>query len=84
VSSLSLVRIWLPAATAIAGGGLIAFGGDAARGAGVVLVGVAALVVLANVFMRLAISSQRDREVEEERRRSFSRRGRWPGERSRP
>jgi len=83
VSALALVRIWLPAATAVAGVVLIALGGDAARGAGIVLVGAAALVVQANLLMRLASSSQRDREVEEERRRSFSRRGRWPGERSR-
>jgi hypothetical protein len=44
-------------------------GGDAAVGAGIVLLGVAVLVVLANLFIRLAIQSQDDREREEERRR---------------
>ena len=44
-------------------------GGDAAVGAGVTLLGVAVLVVLANLFIRLAIQSQDDREREEERRR---------------
>jgi hypothetical protein len=48
---------------------LIVIGGDAAVGAGIVLLGVAVLVVLANLFIRLAIQSQDDREREEERRR---------------
>jgi hypothetical protein len=66
---LQFVRIWLPAAIAVAGVILIVTGGDAAVGAGIVLLGVAVLVVLANLFMRLAIKSQDDREREEERRR---------------
>ena len=76
---LALVRVWLPAAIAIAGVALIVLGGDIARGAGIVLVGVALLVVLANLFIRLGLASERDREREERRRRSFSRSGRWPG-----
>jgi len=76
--SLVAVRVLLPAAIAIAGVVLVIVGGDAARGAGIVLVGVAALVVLANLLMRLGIDSERDREREEARRREFSRRGRWP------
>jgi hypothetical protein len=76
--SLVAVRVLLPAAIAIVGVVLVLVGGDAARGAGVVLIGVAALVVLANLLMRLGIASERDREREEARRREFSRRGRWP------
>jgi hypothetical protein len=76
--SLIAVRVVLPAVIAIVGVVLVIVGGDAARGAGVVLVGVAALVVLANLLMRLGIASERDREREEARRREFSRRGRWP------
>jgi hypothetical protein len=34
-----------------------------------VLIGVAALVVLANLFIRLGLQSERDREREQERRR---------------
>ena len=83
VSALAFVRIWLPLAVAVAGVVLIIAGGDVARGAGIVLLGVAALVVLANVLMRLGLSSERDREREEERRRAFSRTGRWPNEGSR-
>jgi hypothetical protein len=66
---MAWLRIGLPAAILVAGVILIAIGGDAPLGAGIVLIGVAGLVVLANVFMRLAIQSERDREREEERRR---------------
>jgi len=77
---LAAIRIWLPAAIAVAGVILLVLGGDAARGAGIVLIGVAALVVLANLFMRLALSSERDREREDAQRGYYSRRGRWPDE----
>jgi uncharacterized membrane protein YhaH (DUF805 family) len=66
---LSAVRYGLPAAIAVAGVVLIATGGDAAVGAGIVLVGVAALVLLANLYIRLSMQSQRDRDREEARRR---------------
>jgi drug/metabolite transporter (DMT)-like permease len=65
---LNIVRIWLPVAIGVAGVVLIALGGDAAVGAGIVLLGVAVLVVLANLFIRLAIQSQDDREREAKRR----------------
>ena len=80
---LVFVRIVLPAATAFVGAALFVLGGDAARGAGIVLIGVAGLVVLANLLMRLGLQSERDREREEDRRRFFSRHGRWPDERPR-
>jgi hypothetical protein len=76
--ALAAVRIWLPAAIAVVGIVLIVVGGDVARGAGIVLVGVAGLVVLANLLLRLGLQSERDREREEERREEFSRTGRWP------
>jgi drug/metabolite transporter (DMT)-like permease len=80
VTGLAVVRIWLPAATAVAGVVLVIVGDDIARGAGIVLIGVAALVVLANLFIRLALSSERDRGREQQRRRFFARHGRWPDE----
>jgi hypothetical protein len=43
------------------------------------LIGIAALVVLADL-MRLAISSNVDRDREERARRSFDRTGHWPDE----
>jgi len=61
-------RIGFPAAILVAGIVLIIIGGDAPLGAGIVLIGVAGLVVLANVFIRLGLSSERDREDEERRR----------------
>ena len=70
---LALVRTWLPAAIALVGIGLIVFGDDAGRGAGIVLVGSAVLVVVANLMMRLSLQSERERE-EEQRRRDE---GRW-------
>lgn len=67
--ALKLVRFGFPAVIAVAGALLLALGSDAAQGAGVVLLGVALLVVLANLFIRLGLASQRDREREVERRR---------------
>jgi hypothetical protein len=67
--SLLLVRVVLPAAIALAGVVLVVAGGETAQGAGIVLIGVAGLVVLSNVFMRLALQSERDRRREQERRR---------------
>jgi membrane protein implicated in regulation of membrane protease activity len=63
-----LLRIGLPAAILVAGIVLVLIGGDAQVGAGIVLIGVSALVVLANVFMRLGLQSEREREDEERRR----------------
>lgn len=69
---LLLVRIGLPALIAAAGVVLLIVGGDAGTGAGIVLIGVAVLVVLANLFIRLAIDSEKDREREAARRESRS------------
>jgi hypothetical protein len=65
---LVFVRIVLPAAIALAGVLLVIFGGDSGKGAGIVLIGVGGLVVLANVLIRLALQSERDREREQARR----------------
>jgi hypothetical protein len=65
---VSWLRIGLPAAIAVAGVVCLALGGDAGVGAGIVLIGVAGLVVLANLLIRLSIASQEDRAREERRR----------------
>jgi hypothetical protein len=70
---LNLVRVALPAAMALAGLVLIVIGGDVALGTGIVLLGSALLVVMANAMMRLSLKSERERE-EEQRRRDE---GRW-------
>lgn len=73
---MRLLRVGLPAAIAVAGVAFVVFGGDSGQGAGVVLLGVALMVALANGFMRLSLQSERERE-EEERNRE---RGVWPDE----
>jgi hypothetical protein len=62
------LRIGLPAAIAVAGVVCTAVGGDAGLGAGIVLLGVAVLVVVANLLIRLSIADQEDRAREQRRR----------------
>ncbi|MGO9975708.1 MAG: hypothetical protein ACLP01_23485 [Solirubrobacteraceae bacterium] len=76
------VRVVLPAALAIAGVILIIVGHAKtnAAGAGVVILGVALMVVLLDWLARLSISSGDDRDREEQARRYLDRTGHWPGE----
>jgi hypothetical protein len=78
---MALLRIGLPVAILIAGIVLLVVGDDAGRGAGIVLIGVSGLVVLANLFIRLGLQSEREREQEERRRERYAERGKWPDER---
>ena len=73
---MGFVRVGLPALIALAGVVLLVVGDETGQGAGVAFLGVALLVVLANLFVRLTLSSERERE-EEERRREL---GVWPDE----
>ena len=75
---MRLVRYGIPALIALAGVVLVVAGGDSGAGAGVVLIGIAGLVLLANVFVRLSLQSEDDREREEGARRFYSEHGRWP------
>ncbi len=76
---LRLVRIGLPAAIAAAGVVFIIAGEtENEQGAGVALVGVALVVLLFNLFLRLGASSTRDREREEAAREEYDRTGHWP------
>ena len=87
---LGLTRVVLPVVIAIAGVVLIVLGhaslaqsahGDALKsGTGVGLVIVAAIVWLINLLFRMSLSSNRDREAEEDARRHFDRTGIWPDE----
>jgi hypothetical protein len=67
---IHLIRYGLPAAIALAGIVVIVIGSGhpIATAAGVTLIGVALLVLLVNVFARLSISSQDDREREQQAR----------------
>lgn len=71
------VRVALPAVIALAGLVLVVVGRE---GMGVALLLAAVLVVLANLFIRLAIASNTERENERAARRRFERTGRWPDE----
>lgn len=74
-----LLRYGLPIATAVAGIVIIVVGsGEIATTAGVVVIGVAFMVFIANVLARLTISSQDDRDREQEARETFIREGHWP------
>jgi hypothetical protein len=73
------VRYGIPLAMAIAGVVALIVGGDAA-GAGVVLIGSAAIVLLLNVLFRISIVSNRERDAEERARQHYARHGRWPHE----
>jgi hypothetical protein len=78
---LRLVRVGLPAAISAAGVVLlIVADGENEQGAGVALIGVALVVMLLNLFLRLSASSEHDREREEAAREHFGRTGHWPDE----
>jgi membrane protein implicated in regulation of membrane protease activity len=73
-----MVRVGLPMMIAAAGVAVLAVASSSTtNGLAATLIGVAALVVLANVLARLSISSQRDREREQRVRRRFTRTGHW-------
>jgi drug/metabolite transporter (DMT)-like permease len=78
---LTLTRVWLPIGIAVGGVVAIVVGGGVDSGVsatGVGLLIVALIVWLLNVMFRLSVSSNRDREREEEAREYYSQHGRWP------
>lgn len=79
---LTITRIWVPVAIAVAGVVAIVLGhaSGALAGAGVVLLGIALIVWMLGWLFRMSIASNRDREREEEARRYFDEHGRWPDE----
>jgi hypothetical protein len=79
---LSITRVWLPIAIAVAGVVLIfiGHGKTSAAGAGVGLVLVGLTVWLLNWFFRMSVESSDDRDREEAARRYFDEHGRWPDE----
>ncbi|MHB1538752.1 MAG: hypothetical protein ACYCUM_13450 [Solirubrobacteraceae bacterium] len=70
-----LVRILLPVALVVAGALLIAF--SISLVVGVALIVLAFFSVLTNFLIRLAISSQDDRDQEAAARERYVRTGRW-------
>ena len=79
---LSVTRVWLPVAVALAGvvAIILGRGHTAAAGAGVGLIIVGIIVWMVNWMFRMSVESNRDREREEEAREYFDEHGRWPDE----
>jgi ABC-type uncharacterized transport system permease subunit len=87
---LSLTRIWLPLAIAVAGVVLIVLGHarvstkvdtrSLLSGGGVALLLVGLIVWMINWMFRMSVDSNRDREQEERNREYFDLHGRWPDE----
>ena len=85
---LSLTRVWLPLAIAVAGGVLLVIGhGEYSAQAssrslesavGVALLIVALIVWMINWMYRLGVRSNEEREDAEQAREYFDRTGRWP------
>lgn len=79
-AALLSVRYVLPGLLVAAGTTLVLLrGSDETVGMGVGLALAAFVVFMLNVFMRIGIRSQQDRDREEDARRHFDRYGRWPG-----
>jgi hypothetical protein len=76
------VRVGLPVLLVVAGIVLliVGHGTTSAAGLGVVLLGVALMVILIDWLYHLSIESNRDREREEQARDYFTRTGHWPDE----
>jgi protein-S-isoprenylcysteine O-methyltransferase Ste14 len=87
---LSVTRVWLPAAIAVAGIVLLVIGHGSysslanahslESAAGVSLLLVALIVWMLNWMYRLSVRSNEEREYEERAREYFDRTGRWPDE----
>lgn len=77
-SALLSLRVLLPAALVVAGVVLLIVGAWALA---VAFVLAAVFILVADWMIRLAITSQDDREGEQRARRRFRRTGRWPGDR---
>jgi drug/metabolite transporter (DMT)-like permease len=87
---LAASRIWIPVLIGLAGIVLIILGHGSTSnqagsralesGVGVGLIVVGIIVWMVNWLFRMSISSNQEREQEEEARRFFDRHGHWPDE----
>ena len=77
---LGFVRYGIPLAVFVAGVVVIAVDNDRDTGleAGFMFFGVAVAVLLLNVFFRIGVRGESERDREEEARAYFDRHGRWP------
>jgi hypothetical protein len=72
-----VARVWIPAVLLLAAVVATVAGVPELGGA---FLGAAVVAVIADLWIRLGIRSQDDRDDEARARRFFARRGRWPGE----
>ena len=82
---LQFVRYGLPGLIFLAGCVVMAVDHDTQRGLeiGSMLIGSAFAVLLLNVFFRIGVEGERDRDREEAARVYFDEHGHWPDERPR-
>jgi hypothetical protein len=78
MSPVQLVRIALPGTMLLAGVVLLFVPDEFANGAGVVLIGSAVLVALANGLLRFSVAEMEDRDREQAARDFYGEHGRWP------
>jgi hypothetical protein len=79
---MSLVRVWLPLAIIASGLVLVVATGFSEEGieGGVMLVAAGLSVWLLNLFFRIGVKGDRERDDEDRAREYFDRHGRWPDE----
>lgn len=75
---LLALRVGLPTVLALAGLVILLAGGTQL---GLILIGTAGVSVIVDGYARQSISSNDDREREEQARRTFAETGRWPSAR---
>lgn len=75
---LLALRVGLPLALLLVGMAILIAGETEM---GLILVGIAGMSVIVDVYARQSIDSSDDREREEQARRTFSETGRWPSTR---
>jgi Na+/melibiose symporter-like transporter len=82
---MQFVRYGIPALLFVTGCVLAAVDSDRQRGleVGGLVVGAAFTVLLMNVFFRIGVEGDKDRDKEEAARRFFDEHGYWPDERPR-
>jgi hypothetical protein len=79
-AALVAVRYGLPLLLVVVGIGFMAAGGRTATDAGLMFIGCAGVVIVANVLFRIGLSGDADREAEEAARNYFDQHGHWPDE----
>ena len=82
---LQFVRYGVPGLIFLAGSVVMAVDSDSQRGVeiGAMLMGSAFAVLLMNVFFRIGVEGENDRDREEAARVYFDKHGHWPDERPR-